>query len=332
MNLIISDIIQKALDGGELDASELRELFAVHHLSAESYLIQQAGRQMSEKASNGKAEIHGQVGINSGICPRNCEFCSFAEVNGIFHESVERSVEEVAAGALDFESAGANAIYLMATAMYKLDDYLKMGSEIRKILKPETPLIANFGDIDEEGAKALKDCGFNGIYHAIRLGEGVHTQLDPQERWRTVEAAQKVGLAIGTCLEPVGPEHSIDELVEKTLLIRRMKPVYSGTGRRIPIPNTAMAAHGIMSYARMAPIVAIVRLAMGYGVIGNATHEPHGVGAMAGANLLWAERGANPRDTAAETVRGWSVDATREVFFEAGWEVLDGPSAMYCPG
>ena len=71
-------------------------------------------------------------------------------------------------------------------------------------------------------------------------------------------------MLLGTCLEPVGTEHTIRELVQKTIITREANPVYSGAARRIPLPGTAMASHGMVSEARMAHILAVVRLALGY--------------------------------------------------------------------
>lgn len=329
MDKNIGQIVDKALDGGKLTPAELKALFAVDYLSEEAYLIQYAARKMSAAASKGKAEIHAQVGLNVGLCPKNCQFCSFAAVNGVFEQSSERSLDEVIDMCLRFEADGANAIYLMATATYSFEKFLAVGREVRQALKTGVPLVANVGDFDEEGAKALKKAGFDGIYHAVRLGEGVVTRIDPKTRLATVAAARKAGLRIGTCLEPVGPEHTLDELVEKTFITIDMKPGYSGAGRRIPIPGSPLEPHGWVSYARMAHILAAVRLATGYDVVGNCTHEPNQIGAMAGANLLWAEMGANPRDTEESTVRGCTVQQIREIYREAGWEVLEGPSVMY---
>lgn len=329
MDKTIRQIVDKALDGGELKASELKALFAVPYLSEESYLIQYASRKMSDEACRGKAEVHAQVGLNSGLCPRDCQFCSFAAMNKVFTGSKVRPLEEVVESCLNFEAGGANAIYLMATATYKFEDFLEVGREVKKALKTEVPLIANVGDFDEEEAKALKKSGFDGIYHAVRLGEGVITKIDPQKRLQTIALAAKAGLKVGTCLEPVGPEHTLDELVEKTLLTRDMKPAYSGAGRRVNIPGSPLAEHGSLSYAQMAPILAAVRLAVGYDIVGNCTHEPNKIGAMAGASILWAEVGSNPRDTQESTVRGWTVQNTQEVLKEAGWDILEGPSLMY---
>jgi Biotin synthase and related enzymes len=325
----IAQIISKALDGGEIDAKELSALFAVDYLSEEAFMIQHASRKMSEAACRGKAEVHAQMGINVGPCPRNCQFCSFAEVNKGFPEFKENSLDEIIANCLKFETDGANAIYLMITATYKFSDYIKVGRAVKSALKTDVPLIANVGDFGEETAKEMKAAGFSGIYHAIRLGEGQATAIDPQKRWRTINAAQAAGLLVGTCLEPVGPEHTLDELVEKTFFTKAMKAVYSGAARRITIPASPLAVHGMLNYGRMGHILAAVRLATGYDMAGNCTHEPNHIGTLAGANLLWAEVGSNPRDVEANTVRGWTVERCHDVFKETGWEVLEGPSVMY---
>ena len=138
-------------------------------------------------------------------------------------------------------------------------------------------------------------------------------------------------MVLGTCLEPVGPEHTIEELVEKIIITREAEPVYSGAARRIPIPNTELCQHGRASEVRMAHILAVVRLALGYSIPGNCTHEPNVIGAAAGANLFWAEAGSNPRDTEKETEgkRGMTVADCQRIFQEAEWEVLEGPSRFY---
>lgn len=325
----IAQIINKALDGGVINAEELEALFAVNYLSEEAYMIQYASRKISETASKGKAEVHAQVGINVGPCQRNCQFCSFAEMNKVFTETKESSLDEIIKNCLNFEADGANAIDVMVTAHYKFKEYLKVGKAIKTALKTDIPLIANAGDFNEETAKELKAAGFTGIYHAIRLGEGKVTAIDPKLRWRTFEASHKAGLLVGTCLEPVGPEHTLEELVEKTMFTREMKAVFSGAGRRITIPSSPLAVHGMVNYARMGHIVGVVRLATGYGMVGNCTHEPNHIGALAGANLFWAESGSNPRDTEESTVRGWTVAHCHDVLKEAGWDILQGPSVMY---
>jgi biotin synthase len=219
----------------------------------------------------------------------------------------------------------------MSTADYPFDKFIDISREIRKSLRPETVLVANIGDFTREQAKKIQDAGFSGIYHAVRLGEGRDTTISINKRITTFQNAKDAGLSLGTCVEPVGNEHPVEELVEKTIITRDAKPVYSGAARRIPIPNTKMAQYGIVSEAKMAHILAVVRLALGYNVPGNCTHEPNVIGAAAGANLVWAEAGSNPRDTEKETEgkRGMTVKDCITVLKEAEWHVLQGPSKFY---
>lgn len=324
-------IIAKSLHGEAVTAEEMAFLFAVPLFSEGSSKIIAASRRKSEKACNGLAEVHAQVGLNIAPCPRNCLFCAFAAVNKVFKKSSELTVLAAVAAAKQFEKDGANAVYLMATADYPFGKYLEMSREIRRNLDKETILVANTGDFDLKQAQQLKDAGFTGIYHAIRLGEGRETALQVDQRLQTLRNARAAGLLVGTCVEPVGAEHTVAELVEKTILTRDALPCYSGAARRIPIPGTVLASHGIVSEARMAHILAVVRLAIGYQTPGNCTHEPNVIGSAAGANLLWAESGSNPRDTEEKTEqqRGLTVQDCKALFNEAEWAVLSGPSRFY---
>ncbi|ODA39965.1 Biotin synthase [Desulfosporosinus sp. BG] len=215
---------------------------------------------------------------------------------------------------------------MMTTANFDFVEFLKIGREVRAALGPEAVLLANTGDFGREGAEALHQAGFHGIYHALRLREGKVTLIKPETRLRTIQAAKEEGLVIATCVEPVGPEHSVEELTEMTLLTRDMAPVFSGAARRIPIPGTVLAQEGIVSEANMALILAVVRLGVGYAVPLNCTHEPNGMGVLAGASILWAEEGSNPRDVREQTSRGYSVEGCQTVLREAHWKVAEGPS------
>lgn len=328
---MVDKILEKALNDEILNANEIADLFKVPLKSEESAKIIYAGRKKSELASDGFAEVHGQLGLNIAPCPMNCLFCAFAKRNKVFDNATELTAEEAVRRTLQFEKNGANAVFIMATADYAFEKFVEMGKEIRKHLKPETRLVSNVGDFNKKQARDLKDAGFNGIYHAIRLGEGRDTCLRIDKRYDTFRNAKEVGLRLGTCVEPVGNEHSIEELVEKTIINREAEPVYSGSARRIPIPGSELEKYGIVSEAKMAFILAVVRLAIPLSVPGNCTHEPNVIGAYAGANLLWAESGANPRDTLEDTEgqRGMSVHDCKTILEEAEWKVRSGSSQFY---
>jgi biotin synthase len=329
------EIIQRSLDGLELSKEEITSLFDVDPFSKESFIMQAAALEKSKKASNGLAEVHAQFGLNVGPCTLNCLFCGFAKCNGVFTENSELPVEEAVVRTKRFEEDGVNAIFIMGTGHYPFGKFIEVSREIRKALKDETILFANVGDMNLKQAKQLKEAGHSGIYHVVRMGEGTDTPIAPSRRLETIAHAKEAGLMIGTCVEPIGPEHTVEELVEKTIMTREIGAVFSGAMRRVPIPGTELAKYGMVSEARMAHILAAVRLALGYEIAGHCTHEPGVIAAAAGgANLVWAETGSNPRDTEKDTEgrRGRTVNDCRNILKEAEWDVLEGTSKFCATG
>jgi biotin synthase len=327
----VNDIIDKVRDGHFITREEIVSLLNMDPHSMEGGLIMTAANSIMRTASMGKAEVHAQIGLNLAPCPNDCLFCAFAAANGVFKEKRELSMGVIIQSALRAEADGANALFFMTTHDYRFQKFMEISKEVRSKLKPDTVMIANIGDFGYEEGRQLKDAGYTGIYHAVRMGEGRDTRIDPKTRLHTIQAAQASGLSVGTCVEPIGPEHSIDEIADKILIGREIKPCYSGAMRRIPIPGSTLEKYGMISEYRMAFLVAVVRLAMGRDLTGNCTHEPNLLGATAGANLFWAEVGTNPRDTEAETSkgRGMDVKSCMEILKEADFDILQGPSVIY---
>ena len=327
----VDEIINRVFDGHFITREEILALLRMDPHSMEGGFIMTAANFITRSASQGKAEVHAQIGVNLSPCPNNCSFCAFSAKNGVFRESQELPVEEVVALALKAETDGANAIFFMTTHDYPFRKYVDISKEVRLNLRPETVMIANIGDFGYKEGKQLKDAGYTGIYHAIRMGEGRDTKIDPQVRLNTMRAAREAGLLVGTCVEPIGPEHSMEEIVEKILIGREISPCYSGAMRRISIPGSELERYGMITEYQLAFLVAVVRLAMGRDLTGNCTHEPNFLGTIAGANLFWAEVGTNPRDTEAETSkgRGLDVNSCMEMFKEADFSILQGPSVIY---
>jgi len=332
-NMNVNDMIKKSRDGFVLNETELALLLGLSPDSTESYSVMAEARRLSAELSIKRAEVHAQFALNLAPCSCECAFCSFAKINGVFDREVRVTLDEALAYAAQFEKGGANAIYVMTTANYPFELFLEMSLEIRKSLKPETMMIANVGDQTLNNAVRLKDAGYSGVYHALRLREGIDTALDPEKRKETIMNFQEAGLVVGTCVEPVGPEHANEELAAMIAFTASINPAYSGAARRITIPGTKMAALGMITELRMAQIVAVTRLGMPGSVTGNCTHEPCTLGAIAGANLFWAELGANPRDVKAKTEegRGDTIEHCASLFHESGWDVLKGRSRFYEP-
>jgi biotin synthase len=327
----LHDIIKKSLNAEQFSREEVVAMLALPPASLESYVIMAEASRISRVVSGNRAEIHAQLAVNLAPCPRDCLFCSFAVANNIFQTSIVIPPEEAAIQARHFEEDGANAVYVMATATFDMGRYLEIAREIRAHLRPETTMIANVGDEFAPKAATLVAAGFQGVYHAIRLREGIDTTISTTRRYESIRAFQEAGLAIGTCVEPIGREHTNEELADMILFTAFLQPSFSGAARRIAIPGTALAERGMISELRMAQIVAVTRLAMPRSVTGNCSHEPGTLPIMGGANLLWAEVGANPRDILEKTEegRGHSVPAIRKLFEETEWQTLEGPSRFF---
>ena len=330
----IEDMIAKSRQGDLLTREEIVRLLAYPPDAPETYAVMAEANRISKELTGSVAEIHGQLALNIGPCPCNCMFCSFAQANGVFGEETRLPPETAVAYALRLEEEGANAVYVMTTARYPLSLFLEVSAEIRKRLNPATVMVANVGDQSVRDAVRIRDAGYQGVYHALRLREGADSSISPERRRASMRNFAEAGLRVGTCVEPVGPEHTNEEIADLIVFTAGVDPAFSGAARRIAIPGTGMADRGMISELRMAQIVAITRLAMPPSVLGNCTHEPCTLGGLAGANLFWAEVGANPRDTEARTEegRGDTVADCRALYRECGWNTLRGPSRYFHAG
>ena len=324
----IFSIVERAMQGTGLTDEEAKKLYAVNPDSSLGAYVTQAGRELTFQSSNGRAEVHAQIGLNGSPCPKNCTFCSFAVCNGVRSGKLEIGRKEVIEYAKIYEDSGANALLLLCTASYKFEKLLEMLSAVREVISKDMPLLANTGDMTLEEAQQVKAAGANGCYHAVRMGEGLDTTIPVETRLESFKNIRAAGLTLSTCVEPVGPEHSIDELVEKTRICIESEALSAGVGRRIEVPGTLMFDRGMITSFTAGFYIAVYRLVTGLFPRLNCSGGTE-LMAGAGANLAWAEVGTNPRDTKQRTEdggRAMNIEQCRKVFIDAGYELLEGPS------
>ncbi len=265
----IEDILARSRDGIRPEKSDIIKLLSFSETAPESYRVMAESNRISKTLTDNHAEVHGQLALNWGPCYCNCAFCSFARMNGVFSQETRLPVDSAISYARQLENAGANAIYVMTTAAFPFGEFLETSSEIRKNLLPSSVMIANVGDQSPENAMKIKQAGYSGVYHAVRLREGIDTELTPEKRRASIEHFRNAGLLVGTCVEPVGPEHTNEELAEMILYTASINPAFSGAARRIAIPGSRLGKVGMISEMRMAQIVAVTRLAMPRTTLGN---------------------------------------------------------------
>ena len=318
----IQEILKKGADFGGIDREQAIELMHLDLHTPGAYALMQTANQMSREQFKNKGENHFHIGVNVEPCPFNCSFCSLTEAAGIFKENIEFSFEDILNWAKTGEQNKADALNIMTTGTYSFQKLLDVGRQLKKAVS--VPLVANTRDITHKEGEQLLEAGFVGAYHAVRLGEGKDTPFIVRKRIQTIQVIKDVGLHWMNCVEPVGPEHDIEEIVDLMFLARRYRATYSGVMRRINFPGSPMEEHGMISELEMAKMVAVSRLVMGDVPRAHCTHEPHTASLMAGANLFFPEVGSNPRDGAAQVDggRGKHLRITQQIHREMEMDPL----------
>jgi len=236
-------------------------------------------------------------------------------------------VEEVVARAREFTASGELSIlFLMTMHMFDFDSLLNIVRAVRDAVSQGTQLVVNVGDFDLAQGREMKAAGVDGAYHILRLGEGVDTALDPVVRMATIESIRNAGLDWHYCCEPVGPEHTAEEIADQLHLGVEHGCYLHAAMRRVQLPGLPLNERGQASELRVAQITAVVALATLAieNMHGIAVHEPSLPALISGANAIWAESGSNPRDTEADTAncRGRDIADCRRMLQDAGFSSL----------
>ncbi len=326
-------ILDAAFDGCGPNQDDCIYLLSLPGDGMEAAMLTAGADTISRKRFGNQAILLGQIGIDIAPCPGNCKFCVFGEGHTTFEKS-RLSMEEILSRARDFTRQGdLYALFLMTMHEFDLDYFLQVVERIRREIPAHTQIVVNIGDFDIEQGERLADAGVNGAYHVRRLREGKDTSLEPEEREKTIATIRQAGLDFYYCCEPIGPEHTPAELVEQMFLGIRHGCFQHAAMRRVFVSSAPLSVNGQITERRLAQVVAVITLAsLACPETKNiAVHEPNLLGLAAGANVVYAETGANPRDIEDDTSqnRGLDICACRKMLYEAGFTALlrgDGTS------
>lgn len=318
----ISEILKKGGDFQGIDRASALELMHLELHSRETYALMETANRMTREQFGDKGENHLHIGVNIEPCPFNCSFCSLTESAHIFREKVEFPPEKIIGWAKTGEQEGADALNIMTTGTYPFRKLLDLGRHLTAAVS--IPLVANTRDVTHKEGEQLLDAGFVGAYHAVRLGEGKDTPFVKKKRVRTITILKDVGLRWMNCVEPVGPEHKAEEIVDLMFLAREYRATYSGIMRRINFRGSPMEPFGMITELEMARMLAVSRLVMGDVPAAHCSHEPHEISLLAGGNLFFPEVGSNPRDGVEQmdAGRGKSILETKQIHREMGMDPL----------
>ena len=318
----VLEIVDSCLGGNLLSHKDALRLCEVESYTPDYYVLLSARHELNRRASDGIAEMHGQIGIDANPCSKNCEFCSFAVINSARPNEIhEMPLDQILTYAQEYYDGGANALSLMITADYDFQKYLRV-IEACHAQNPDMPIMANMGDFDLAMANELKAAGASFVYHAIRMGEGIVNSIPREMRVKTIEAAHAAGMKVATCMEMISPRYTYEEILENIELSVSLRPEFGAAYGMVQVPGTKMYGTPQYSDVRVSVFDAIYRMMAGTDFM-RFTSE----------NMGWAEVGTNPRDDKNQTEKG-GLGGTiyKQRLFEQEkreWNVYSGPSEYW---
>lgn len=315
-------IFKKMETNGELSKDEVVRILSVDNTGPEFYRLLYLARRQSVKAFGDRGYVFAQIGINAEPCPINCRFCSMAAKHYALPGKWRKSVDEIVEGVKQLVADRANDIFLMTTADYPVEQFVEIGKTVRAHIPPEIRFVANIGDFDLSVARRLKEAGFTGAYHIVRMREGIDTGAPVEQRLKTLDAIRDAGLELYYCVEPVGPEHTYEEIATEIFRAGEYRVEAMAVMRRTPVAGTPLFEYGAVTVPELCKIAAVAQLTVRPTRSMNV-HEVTEMSLLAGINQLYAEAGANPRDTDdnTENNRGYTVTSTRKLLENAGFAV-----------
>ncbi len=327
------NIIEKVQSGKPVTQEDCVYSLKFPETSLEASITRGVADFMSREKFRNTGLVFGQIGFEVAPCPGKCKFCSISEEHTQFQES-SMSDEAILAAADNFTASGdLFALALMAMHDYDFQRVLHVVQLVRSKIPAQTQIIINIGDFNLAQAEELKAVGANGAYHLARLHEGTDTTLNPETRKKTMGYIKQAGMDLYYCCEPIGPEHTPEEMAEQIFLGIEYGCFQHGAMRRVLIPSSPLAKFGQISELRLAQVTAIVTLAALHcsTLRSVGVHEPNLLGITAGANAIYAETGINPRDTEKETSghRGLDILDCKKILTEAGFTNLYHISGKY---
>jgi biotin synthase len=277
--------------------------------------------ERARRVARGRGRVYASIGVDSVPCTRNCRFCSHGAQWGVYPESHELSIDHVSAIAERIAPHRPDWLTLRTTQDYPIARLAELAATVRSIMPRETAIVVNTGEFSGPEADQLLAAGVTGVYHTFRLREGLDTGISPRARRRTLELIRDSGLQLYALVEPVGPEHSDEELVEAAFRLKEYGVRVSGAMARVPVMGTPLAPLGRVPDERFVRTVAMSRLISGPEVEAVCVHPPLPAALRAGANVVVVDAGATPRDTrdAGTAWRGFDIVAAKAMLEEAGW-------------
>ena len=308
-------IVDGAAAGAALGFDEIVYLLRFGPYSVEAAHALARAREVGMRACGGRGYLFAQIGVDAGPCPGNCRFCAFAACN-----MASSGAEDAGSGALSdanaagirasvrvdnqmssstrgvsvgrivhlarlFDREGADLISLMATVGLGFERYLDIVRAVRSSVSSDVSLMANVGDLTIEQANALREAGVSVAYHAVRLGEGEITDIDPMVRKRTMRHLAAAGVRLMTGVEPLWASVDSEQIARIIVGIPKFDPLCIGACAYTPTGVSGMGDRRPASTGMVRYVASLLRLTCGQVVP---------IGGIGGVS--WVDAGTDPRE------------------------------------
>ena len=319
----IIEAAQKSLAGITLKSDEIVSLLDITIGSTEDIELREIAKKVALEKTNKNAYLWCAVGVDFVPCPMNCKFCSFGEKWNLIKENRHVSETELIDDIKRYVNGSASYIVLRTTEFYNIDKLLSFIPMIRNRVPGEYKIILNTGELDETMCDKLYDGGVYGIYHALRLRESIDTPFSRYKRIETMKNVSNSKLKLISLVEPIGPEHSNEEIADAFLNIIDCKAFMSGVMARFPVKGTPFGDTKMINAEKIAHIVAVLRLSGGDMVKDICSYPAADIVINSGANVTVVEAGAIPRDKN-YSENDWKFGDTeiaKNKFINAGYKI-----------
>lgn len=255
-----ADKLSKGWYKERLSSQDCKYLLEFTDHSSEANLAVSLANRLHHQACNGTGQISAEIETVIGPCPGNCGFCKHAEGRSMesFWEIDDGSLAKIAEGLGLFSDV--RSIRLTTCAYADIDTVCRQVGIVRDNAKCGTRIYVNTRDLGPDDCRQLKAAGAYGAVHAPRLGEGKDTEIPLETRLDTMTNLVKSGLEVITGVEPIGPEHSIEDIVDNFFLTLNMGCASCELVPREPIPGTKFNQFGKLGQSRFNQIRAVLTL------------------------------------------------------------------------
>ena len=231
-----------------------RYLLSFPENSPEGIETVHTAESLARSLTDGTGEIGVQIGVIVGPCYADCGFCNFAysttdvEDFTMGDEELTRYLRSVTSDGL------VSTVSLMTIHNFDIDDYLHIVETARSVLPEDVGICSNTGDLEAHEARELAKAGVTTAYHALRLGESIDNRLEPIGRDDTVRNLIDAGIKVAAGVEPIGPEHSVDEICSSFEHSMDIGCWCCSASARVPVEGTRLFDAGSISDMRLRQI------------------------------------------------------------------------------